>query len=351
MNAEQLLKQGNSLVTVTVGSRLFGTDRPTSDLDLITVYKPHLENLILKKDDSTAQTKGEVYVGAGVKVACEHTHWSLQHFMNLLAQGQTQALEIMFAPPNMWTSGDIKRDHIAQYWHDFRKEFHANTTKWLSKNTAAFVGYCRSQANKYSVKGERLEAAKAMLDYFKSLPEDYNCTLNHKFCDISPSVVGDVLAYRQANDYIDVVNIESGHGNYMLHFSCCNVKVPYHFTIKEGIAIYQRLYDEYGKRAHAAKNNGSADWKALSHAARVTIEAKELLTDHRITLPLKDEDRKYVRAIKAGEIPHEEVTEFLDTGLAQIDSLRAVSSLSEKVDRDLYNEWIIRAYRGKKYER
>jgi hypothetical protein len=340
MTPEQRLKMGPTIVVTQVGSRMFGTQRPDSDYDFIHIYKPHLSRMLLGKNDQPAQEK-VVHENGRVD---EHTHWSVQHFFKLLAQGQTQALEVAFA--TSWHAGDPKIQYSHHYWTAFQKDFKGNPKKWLSKNTAAFVGYCRSQANKYSVKGERLEAVNTVLEYLKDLPKTYNGTLHMRLADYSPSVIGDILSYHQVNEYIDVVSIPSGHGGTMLHLSVCGKKCPWHFTLKEAIAIYQRLYDEYGARAKASSDNGNVDWKALSHAARVTIEAKELLTDHTITLPLKQAE--WIRNIKNGNVAEHEVTEFLDTGLAEIEHLRETSTLAEKVDQELYDEWIIRAYKGEK---
>lgn len=344
MTPEQLLKLGTTIVTVTVGSRLFGTARPESDYDFIHIYKPHLNRLILGANDQPAQEKVEHDNGA----RHEHTYWSIQHFFKLLAQGQTQALEIAFAPANCWHAGNPKATPMYKYWDGFLKHFHKNREQWISKNTAAFVGYCKSQANKYSVKGERLEAVNTIIEWLDSLPETYNCLSTDRFCDLSPSLTGELLAYHQSNPYIDVVNIPSGHGNMMQHISVCNVKVPWHQTIREAKYVYIRLRAQYGERSKAAAGEGNIDWKALSHAARVTIEAKELLTTSNITLPLKEHDREYVRNIKAGLVSHSEVIEFLDTGLSEIEELRVSSTLNESGDRQLYDGWTLQAYAGEK---
>lgn len=325
---------GETLVAVTVGSRLFGTDRPDSDHDFIHVIRPTLSDRVLGRADSQPQQVSYLFDGT----KCETTEWSVQHFFKLLGQGQTQALELVFAP--RYCSGDTKRDFIARYWPEFREEFLGNPTKWLSKNTSAFVGYCRSQANKYSVKGGRLAAVQSLLCLLR--PWFAKGRINRKLVEY-PELLATLRTVKIPYLSMDMINSQ---GRDMEHINCCNVKCPVHFSLADATVMYERLANEYGQRARVAKDHGSIDWKALSHAARVTIEAKELLTDHFITLPLKESDRKYVKDVKAGRIAHEAVTEFLDAGLAEIEDLRANSSLPEKIDQSLYDSWVLRAYEG-----
>ena len=332
--AQAQLDRGDTVVSVTVGSRLFGTDTPTSDYDYIHIYRPHLKRLILGHNDQPGQQRIQ---GA---MTVESTMWSLQHFFKLLAQGQTQALEIMFAP--VVHVGHPSQGPNTVFWKAFKKEFDNNRAKWISKNTAAFVGYCKSQANKYSVKGERLEAVKYIIARLRQYASQGRMT--RKLLEY-PDLLEELRKIRLP--YLGTELIES-QGNYVEHINCCNVKCPVHFTLVDAQVIYERLEREYGKRAQEALGNGAIDWKALSHAARVTIEAKELLKDHTITLPLKEEDRQYVKAIKAGQIAHSEVVEYLDRELAVIEELRRTCTLAESLDRQLYEEWIIRAYKGEK---
>lgn len=335
------MSDGQSLVSVTVGSRLFGTHHESSDYDFIHISRPSLSDCIRGNLGQASQRKQENAIRSNPLVqdsplvTAEHTTWTVQHFFKLLAQGQTQALEVMFAPKSYWSSGDPVRDAPARYWHSLYRDFHDNKTKWLSKNTAAFVGYCRAQANKYSVKGERLDAVLKVLDVL------IGYSTHDRIKDTR--ALEDIAAID--SPYVAVEPIFNGN-MWMLHISCCNVKCPDHFTIGQAYAMYTRLHKEYGERAKQAKINGAIDWKALSHAARVTIEAKELLTDHTITLPLKE--AQWIKDIKQGKVEHGRVVEFLDAGLQEVESLQERSALPERIDQELYNKWIIKAYEGEK---
>src|ERR1019366_2128449 len=78
-------------------------------------------------------------------------------------EGQTMALDMIFAPDNMFTAKNPSN------WHIF-KDIRDNKEKLISKNVNAFIGYARKQAAKYGVKGTRMDALRMSLDTIGPLP-------------------------------------------------------------------------------------------------------------------------------------------------------------------------------------
>lgn len=312
------------LVTVQAGSRLFGTHREDSDSDYVRIFQPTMKETLLWHPVRSFNTKNE-------DSNEEFIGWPLQHFFKLLAQGQTQALEVMFAPDQMVA-------FESTYWRCIVKpNFRRSPEKFLSKNTAAFVGYCRSQANKYCVKAERLEAVNkvvAMLNSYALHSKHIRTLAELDFIN--------VIRDTETSTYLYVEDITFDNGTVMPHIVCCNVKCPAHFNLGQALGIYTRLQSQYGLRAKASLDAGTADWKALSHAVRVAREAKELLVAHTITLPLPYAD--HIKAIKTGMLPYEQVLEEIDELLIEVEEAQAESTLPDEVDQDYINSLIIDAY-------
>ena len=89
--------------------------------------------------------------------------FSLQQYFKLLTEGQTVALDMLFNP---WP------ETATPLWGHIVR----NREKLLTKKSAAFVGYCRQQANKYGIKGSRVAAAKEAMERFRDLMEQAGTT-------------------------------------------------------------------------------------------------------------------------------------------------------------------------------
>src|SRR5690606_33608022 len=104
--------------------------------------------------------------------------------------------------------------------------------------------------------------------------------------------------------------------------------------LKKGL---EKTLATYGHRALLANQHNGADWKALSHAVRVGMEAIELLTTHNITFPLKSRDR--VLAIKKGEVEFALVEAEIEDLLVQITQLSLTTTLPDSIDQNFWAKW------------
>src|ERR1700744_5377784 len=141
----------NTIVKVKFGSHLYGTDTPFSDTDYKSVHIPDIDDILLQR------VQGTIDLSPKVKQEGEKNQpgdiddksISLQEFLYLLSHGQTMAIDMLFAP-------DQNLEIVTPLWRYIQR----NSDKFLTNKSAAFVGYCKQQANKYGIKGSRVAAAR-----------------------------------------------------------------------------------------------------------------------------------------------------------------------------------------------
>lgn len=314
------------IVQIKFGSHLYGTNTESSDVDFKSVYVPSARDILLQKVVGSvpigkkAKSEGEKNLPGDVDNEC----YSLQRYLNLISEGQTVAIDMLFAPEPLITS--VLWKYIQQ-----------NKEKLLTKRSAAFVGYCRTQANKYGIKGSRVAAAKDAMERFQRLADQYGTTAKVGEFFIEDDEV--------MNEHTRTMRKETTQGRIERYFECCNRMVGFTNTVKEAAAVYRRIYENYGDRARLAEKNESIDWKALSHAVRVGREAIELLTTQHITFPLPY--AAHVLEIKQGKMEYQSVANEIERLLDSVEVAVLVSSLREDPDYQFIDDTIAEVY-GKK---
>ncbi len=302
------------LISMNFGSVVYGTNTPTSDTDVKGIFVPCGEDLLLQKapvclNFSSKENKHQKNTAKDV----DEEYFSISEYLKHLSAGQTIAVDMLFVPENHILSLSKKHEPVWRYLQEHAREFIPTTMN-------AFVGYCRTQASRYSMKGERLLEVKEVMATLDSLPA-HDKLIQH----------GDVLGpLAVGRKYVRMVVPESAPGGPPLqypHLAVADKMVPMTATVKFAKDVFGRILKQYGERADAAAQNGGADLKALSHAVRVFEEAKELVTTGRITFPRPE--REWLREIRAGKVPNavETIGEYLDRGIPLLDSLAAKQTL------------------------
>lgn len=144
------------LVEMQFGSHLYGTATPESDTDIKAVHLPDRRSILLQRVEKVITRKTKLDGTAKNSAAdVDYESYVLQKYLALAAEGQTVALDMLFAPEWAWTS------EPSPLWLTVR----ANKDKLLTARYASFIGYCRTQANKYGIKGSRMGAARAVVDF------------------------------------------------------------------------------------------------------------------------------------------------------------------------------------------
>jgi len=312
------------LVTIKFGSHLYGTSTPASDIDFKSVHVPAARDLLLQRAKgsiNTARVKKEKNLPGEV----EEESYSLQRYLQLAAEGQTVALDMLFAPE--WSMTEPP----SAEW----REIAANRDKLATKKSAAFLGYCRQQANKYGIKGSRVAAARAALARLDHLIEaSGRPTRLGAFAAEIAEVIG---------EYSSIVDIQVGDTDQIVrHWDVCGRKLPFTSSVGNAHDVVQKLVDEYGQRALQAESQQGVDWKALSHAVRVGHQAIELLSTGRVTFPLPNAE--HVLAIKTGKYPYQEVAAEIEYLLEAVENAAAQSSLPQEPDRAWIEAFVLDVY-------
>lgn len=317
-----------TIVKIRFGSHLYGTSTPESDLDSKSVYIPSARDILLQRVKGSIATKrlkaeGEKNYAGEI----DEESYSLQRYLDLVAQGQTVALDVLFAPESAMLHPP------APEWHYII----ANRNMLVTKKAAAFVGYCRQQANKYGIRGSRIAAARTAKALLEDLIADYG---TQERLGVFPDKI---MRCAARTEHMDVIDITQGSGETIRHWEVCGRKLQFTSTLKYALDIVQRLLDEYGHRALQAEQNEGVDWKALSHAVRVGRQAIELLQTGAFTFPLPN--AAHILAIKKGELPYKAVSEEIEQLLLEVETAAEQSALPAEPDREWIDDFVASVHR------
>lgn len=334
------------------GSRLYGTAGPNSDTDIKGVFLPKMEDCLLCKAPKHFILNTNKS-GANTKDDTDESYLSLQYFLELLTQGETNALDMFFSYTN-------PEQNLV--FSDLYKRMIDNADKLITKNVSKYLGYCKSQAVKYSFKGDKLANYNAFRDFL-------NNQVNHNLLK-DALFVNNVITYKDlevnkdSTEYFKgtkligkrnkVEGTPFGDHVYVLiaenrerYFMISDIKFQMNGTINENKATVYKTLKSYGQRAENAAENKGADYKALSHAVRVIFQAEELLTTGKITFPLEGEKLDLVCAIKfkTTDMTYEQIVDFIEKKLKDIEeNILPNSKLRNKPDQKFIEELIFSAY-------
>ena len=302
-------KPPRMICQIRFGSHLYGTSTPTSDDDYKGIFLPEERDIILGRipkthregecDDTRKNLPGEL--------DCQY--YSLHHFLRLATQGQTVAIDMLFAPDTMV----YKDPTYGWVWDDLVSK----RKLLLSKQMNAFVGYARGQAAKYSLKGERLNRLQDFAAYLDATDVEVN--LQDLWTKLPKD---DERTNPQGIRELQMAGKWFGETTAIT-------------TVRDSIT---KQLAAYGSRTHAAGEAGGVDWKALSHAVRVSKELLEILSFGEIQFPLRDAD--LILRVKQGKLALEEVQGIIDRDLAFVELQTKQSRLPESVDHVAWDDWL-----------
>lgn len=328
----------NKILEIKFGSHLYGTNTPESDTDFKGIYLPTAREIVLGNYKKTiAKSRPKASCERNTKDDIDIEIFSLDRFLELLMEGQTVALDILFAPNKVYTN-----NYYGGTYEHIWLEIYRNKEKLLTRNVNAFVGYARQQAAKYGIKGSRLDALKRVVAFLEPLPDWDRLGAYTTGIDELVKTCSDLISLEKT-PLVEIVNIPGPNKvDLMPHLHVCGRKVGYGTTVKLARECYGKVLDGYGNRAHKAHLAGGVDWKALSHAVRVNSEALELLSTGFITFPRPD--RELLLAIKLGQMPYEQVAELIEQGLADLYTAHDKSSLRDKPDQEWADNLVYEVY-------
>lgn len=322
-----------TIVRIKFGSHLYGTATPASDLDYKSVFVPAGRDILLQRVKATIashrpKAEGEKNYAGEI----DEEAYSLQRYLGLAAEGQTVALDALFAP--RWAMAE----EPAPEWLEIERNRH----RLITRKSAAFVGYCRQQANKYGIKGSRVAAARLAYTLLDAGVGTLGATA--KLGEIETEIRATTNAHPEHMALLDIEGATDVHGarRTIRHWEVCNRKMPLTQTIKSAHEVMRRIVDEYGHRALQAESNQGVDWKALSHAVRVATQAIELLRTGAVMFPRPD--AAHLLAIKLGKLPYQQVAEEIDELLPAVEREAEASTLPDSADLEWIDDFVATAY-------
>lgn len=333
------VKEENIIVKMKFGSVLYGTNTPESDTDIKGVFMPDAKDIVLQRAPKNIQFHTGDSVSKNTKDDIDCDMYSLHYFLQLVAEGQVVALDMLFAPEEM-----IEQTSVI--WKIIQK----NRDKLICKNTKAFVGYCRTQAAKYGIKGSRIAIIKKCQETINAISEEIATDMKGS---------GNIDEWKNVSikNYMERF---PKHDEYVRNFICEKSKRPtyeicgrkFQDTTSLGTMTHclEKILINYGERAFLAAKNEGIDWKAVSHAFRVCYEVLELLKTHKITFPLAQ--REFIKDIKCGNLHfvNDLIAEKLEDLMAQVEKAAIETNLPEHVDRKWIEDFIVGNYSYEVYK-
>lgn len=323
----------NKILEMKFGSHLYGTNTPNSDLDFKAIYLPTARDIVLGRVKGTiAKSRPKAECERNTKDDIDMEIFSLCRYLELLMEGQTVALDILFGyEPGPGT--------------DIMDTIYLNRRRLITKNVNAFVGYARQQAAKYGIKGSRMDAlkrTKELLDELHAKDPSEKLTKYTTHILLLEMQTKELISLEKT-PLIEVVMLKGPKGAIDApHLRVNGRSIPFHATVKYAREVVGKMLEGYGQRAHKAHLAGGVDWKALSHAVRVNSEALELMDKAYITFPRPD--RELLLQIKTGQLPYEQVAEMIEEGLAKLYAAQETCTLPEKPDQEWADALIERVY-------
>lgn len=312
------------LFETVFGSRLYGTETPESDYDYKGVYVPSPAEILLPRTPDVKTFNTGSKTEKNTSEDTDRELYSLHKFFDMLAKGDMNATELLFAP----------HDGSCLDWEVIVD----NRNRLLSRECKGMVGYVKRQANVYSVRGDRLNEVRQTYDFLSYLGDAYLYTDK---LESVPGIVERIVDFCEGKSHTSWEFIDN-QGKSVFHLVCCDRKVPLTVTLGNAMKVYMTVWEEYGARARKAAENDGVDWKAVSHAVRIGEQAVELLMTGEITFPRPNAER--LKSIKRGDADYAEVTAELDFLLSSIEQLATSSTLPEKPDREYMAQLVHNCY-------
>lgn len=317
-----------TIVELKFGSHLYGTATADSDLDIKAIYLPTCRDILLQRVRPAIVMQREKAPGErNTADDVDFEAYSPGKFLDLLASGHTVALDMLFAPD--WAL----MKPASPLWRDIQ----ALAPQLYSKQTSAFVGYCRRQARKYAVKGARLAAVRHALDALIAIEAQYGPAAK---LEVAEKELQKVCA---ENALLQLIELPHANGGSATYFDVTGKKAILSASIKAARNMIQNLFDEFGARTRAAEQQDGVDWKAVSHAVRIAEQAVEFLETRWITFPRPRAE--YLVAIKQGRVTYDVVVDEIETLLIQVEAAAERSGLPDEPAGTIADDFIADIYR------
>ena len=323
---------GSTMVYITMsGSKLYGTDTPTSDTDYKGIYIPSTKSVLLKNDKPSFVHDSNTSKEKNSKDDIDFTAYSIYHFFNSLAKSETGAIDMLYSMYREDTKV-LQSDTFVNY-------VKANIDSFKNSNMKSFIGYALGQTKKFGIKGARYDELTTFVDGFRiDWGNDHDDKLETKFDILKEFVNKNNFKYIK---FITASGSRNEQENRQVEYiSVLGKMFEGTVTVEYFYDRIKTLHNQFGNRTKTiAKTDSKTDFKALSHALRIALEVQELLETGFIKFPLSTAD--HIRDIKQGLCEVDEVIDEVQVTLQRVDELLLETTLPETADTQRINEMIL----------
>jgi uncharacterized protein len=253
MNAINIL-DNRCIAKFKLGSHLYGTNTPTSDMDYGGLFIPPKEALLglSPMDEINDNTVDKQVNGKNTQDAVDVKYYSLHKFARLALQGNPSVLEMLFVPPSC-----IEKDSP-----QFRQLCNASGLFVSMNIVPRFLGYAHAQKHKMILRSDKWAEIHAFHTYLQ------------KF---DPSVV--LVEIKMDKDY-ELFGKFAGDV-----FAVGDLQLQRTMAVKKARAILQERIDKGTNRQDNILKH-AYDTKFGSHLLRLMLECRELLQTGKLVFPL-----------------------------------------------------------------
>jgi len=298
MNLKEIALK-NNILEIKVGSHLYGTNTPTSDIDLSGIFIAPKEFYLglktVNEVDMSIISKKEN--GRNDKDAIDRKFYELRKFMKLATDNNPNIIEHLF----------VKNNNIV-FANRLGQKLLANRFIFPYKGCYnKFCGYAYSQRKKMIVKKENMSDILKAIQFFGGQSDpSRNYVVQYK---------------KQLLNEVGFKNIkDTGQ-----HFLIGDTSVQKNETLKKALMKFQERRQKFSGRYDDYVSKSGYDTKFASHLIRLMYEGIELLETGEIQFPLKEV--QLISDIKNGKYDILEVLDIADELNSVIDKALKKSDL------------------------
>lgn len=308
----------NVILKTKFGSHLYGLETENSDTDYKGIYIPTSREIILgKAKDVINESTGKAHE-KNTKDDVDYSIYSLKKFLSLACVGDAVAIDMLHSKENL-----MGHSYIWEYIQNRRTSFY-------SKDMSAYAGYVKKQCAKYGIKGSKISELEYLISFLN-------------YVDLDKRVKEFLLPSGEHCFYEQKLNKST---NILEDFYIVNGKaISLNCKIKDVYTTANFQYEKYGERAKLAQKNENIDWKAVSHALRVSYQLKDIYLYGDFEYPLKESE--YILKVKTGQLPYDNVSNVIENLFEEVTDLSQKSELPEKVDTSFWEDFLYEIYRDK----
>jgi predicted nucleotidyltransferase len=289
------MAENQKILEIQVGSHLYGTQTPQSDLDCAGVFLPTIEYVLgfqrVEEVDLSIKNKDEL--GKNTQQAVDRKLYEFRKFVKLAMENNPNILEQLFVnEPNIVFINEIGQALLAKK--------HLFPHRGLFDK---FKGYAVSQKHKMIIRTDKFHELQNALDYLKDYAgqKEILVEFKDKFLPF--------MKFTEDFCTIGDLNLQKS------------------LQVKRAVGMIEERLSMVSNRKDLITQHGF-DTKFAANLIRLLLEGRELLSQGEITFPLAYRDT--ILAIKQGKWSIKQVLDYAEQLEAEMEAIVVKSPLPGK---------------------